>query len=66
MKQELLIWFFSVDSYEKDEYERIRVLGKFDEILKNIKKFKEINDRHPDSKCATRISGVKIDKKTEY
>ena len=54
---------FSVDSYEKDEYERIRVLGKFDEIITNIKKFKEINDRYSDSKCATRISGVKIDKK---
>ena len=54
---------FSVDSYEKDEYERIRVLGKFDEIVTNIKKFKEINDRYSDSKCATRISGVKIDKK---
>ena len=53
---------FSVDSYEKDEYEKIRVLGKFDEVLKNIKEFKEINDRHSDSKCATRISGVKIDK----
>ena len=54
---------FSVDSYEKDEYERIRVLGKFDEVITNIKKFKKINDKHPNSKCATRISGVKIDKK---
>ena len=38
-------------------------MGKFDEIVTNIKKFKEINDRYSDSKCATRISGVKIDKK---
>ena len=31
---------FSVDSYEKDEYESIRVLGKFNDVVKNIKKFK--------------------------
>ena len=54
---------FSVDSYEKDEYESIRVLGKFNDVVKNIKKFKEMNDSNPNSKCATRISGVKIDKK---
>ncbi len=63
---------FSIDSYEKDEYEAIRVLGKFDEVTKNIKKFKEINDSYPNSKCSTRVSGVKIDKRqniakfTEY
>lgn len=54
---------FSVDSYEKDEYESIRVLGKFDEVLANIKKFKEINDSKPNSMCATRVSGVKINEK---
>ncbi len=54
---------FSVDSYEKDEYESIRVLGIFDDVVKNIKKFKEINDSYSDSKCATRVSGVKINEK---
>jgi len=63
---------FSIDSYEKDEYESIRVLGKFDEVQNNIKKFKKINDSYSNSKCSTRVSGVKIDKKqniekfTEY
>ena len=30
---------FSVDSYEKDEYESIRVLGVYEEVVNNIKKF---------------------------
>ena len=54
---------FSVDSYEKDEYESIRVLGVFEEVVNNIKKFKEINDRYPNYNCATRVSGVKINDK---
>tara|TARA_B110001454_G_C12680811_1_gene417980 strand:+ start:235 stop:1329 length:1095 start_codon:yes stop_codon:yes gene_type:complete len=54
---------FSVDSYEKDEYEAIRVLGIFEDVVNNIKKFKKINDSYSNSKCATRVSGVKINKK---
>ncbi len=54
---------FSVDSYEKDEYEKIRVLGIFEDVVKNIKLFKKIQEEYPDSKCATRVSGVRIDKK---
>ena len=63
---------FSIDSYEKDEYESIRVLGKFDEVQSNIKKFKKINDSYTNSRCSTRVSGVKINQKqnigkfTEY
>ena len=54
---------FSVDSYEKEEYEKIRVNGKFETILTNIKKFKEIRDEeYPNSTCATRIRGVKYTK----
>jgi len=54
---------FSVDSYEKSEYEKIRVKGVFETVLNNIKRFKEIRDEHyPNSRCATRISGVKINK----
>jgi MoaA/NifB/PqqE/SkfB family radical SAM enzyme len=33
---------FSVDSYTKEEYESIRVKGIFDEVLKNITRFKDI------------------------
>jgi len=52
---------FSVDSYEKEEYESIRVGGIFEQVLGNIKKFKEIKEReYPNSRCATRVSGVKV------
>ena len=52
---------FSVDSYTKDEYESIRVKGVFEDILNNIKRFKEIREKYySDSKCATRVSGVKV------
>lgn len=57
---------FSVDSYEKSEYEKIRVKGIFETVLENIKKFKEIRKKHyPNSRCATRISGVKINKEQD-
>jgi len=53
---------FSVDSYTKTNYEKIRVNGNFEKVLENIKKFKEIREKsYPNSKCASRVSGVKID-----
>jgi len=57
---------FSVDSYKKDDYERIRVQGIFENVVDNIKKFAEIrNEFYPESKCATRISGVRVDKELD-
>tara|TARA_B100001179_G_C18587650_1_gene403030 strand:+ start:770 stop:1891 length:1122 start_codon:yes stop_codon:yes gene_type:complete len=54
---------FSIDSYEKSEYESIRVKGIFEQVLDNIKRFKDIRDNlYPNSRCATRISGVKVNK----
>jgi len=54
---------FSIDSYEKNEYESIRVKGIFEEVVRNVKKFKEIREKfYPDSKCETRVSGVKVEK----
>lgn len=52
---------FSVDAHEKHLYEKIRVRGKFDEVLDNIERFHVIR-RHefPGSKCQTRVSGVKF------
>jgi radical SAM protein with 4Fe4S-binding SPASM domain len=52
---------FSIDSHTKEEYEKIRVKGNFDVVLNNIKKFKEIREKdYPNSRCVSRISGVKI------
>ena len=53
---------FSVDSYYKREYERIRVGGKFEKVLENIQKFCEIklmNTKY--HKTSTRVSGVYLD-----
>ncbi len=57
---------FSIDSYSKDEYESIRVKGVFDEVVNNVKRFKEIKEEfYSDSRCETRVSGVKVDKKQD-
>lgn len=58
---------FSVDSAEKEQYENIRVGGKFDVVVKNIKKFKEIKEKYyPNSKLVTRISGVKCSDEQDF
>ena len=53
---------FSVDSYYKEEYERIRAGGNFEKVLENIQKFCEIklmNTKY--HKTSTRVSGVYLD-----
>ena len=53
---------FSADAADKESYEKMRVYGKFERIMENIKRFKEIKQKHySDSKIITRVSGVKID-----
>jgi len=52
---------FSVDAGTKETYESIRVKGKFDEVVNNIKNFNKIRkNEFPNSKTTTRISGVKV------
>ena len=52
---------FSVDAATKETYEEIRVGGKFEEVVANVKRFKEIREKHyPNSPTVTRIAGVKI------
>ena len=52
----------SVDATTKETYEKIRVRGKFDQVLNNINRFNRIRAEHyPDSKTSTRISGVAVD-----
>ena len=52
---------FSIDAADKELYERIRVGGRFDTLLRNLRQFVEIRATHyPKSQTITRISGVKI------
>ena len=52
---------YSVDESEEQKYEKIRVGGKFKEVLSNIRNFKMIREKEfPDSKTSTRISGVLV------
>ena len=52
---------FSIDAADKDLYEKLRVNGKFDKTMKNIKRFVEIKEKeYPHSRLITRISGVKV------
>ena len=63
LKSDVTDLVFSVDSYQKDDYESIRVNGIFEEVVNNIKHVKEIKEKYyPNSNCATRISGVKVNK----
>ena len=63
LKSDITDLVFSVDSYQKSKYESIRVNGIFENIYDSIKKFSEIKkSTYPKSKCATRISGVKVEK----
>ena len=57
---------FSIDSYEKENYEEIRRKGKFDQVLANIKNFMSIREREfPKHRTAVRVSGVKVDNKQD-
>ena len=52
---------FSVDATDAETYEKIRVRGKFDQVLKNIELFHEIRStQYPESVTTTRISGVAV------
>ena len=54
---------FSVDAADKKTYEKIRVNGKFDKIMKNLKLFAQIRkDHYSKSKHIVKMSGVKISK----
>ena len=42
-------------------YEKLRVNGKFEKTLRNVKRFNEIREKeYPTSRLITRISGVKV------
>ena len=52
---------FSADAADSALYSKLRVNGKLEKILKNIKKFQEIRlKNYSKSKIITRVSGVKV------
>ena len=52
---------FSIDAADKDLYEKLRVNGKFDKTMRNVKRFVQIKEKeYPNSRLITRISGVKV------
>ena len=52
---------FSADAADKNLYSKLRVNGKLEKILENIKKFQEIKKKsYSSSKIITRVSGVKV------
>lgn len=58
----LTVLVFSIDHYDRQKYESIRVNAKYDEVRRNIDNILEIRSKHyPDSKCEFRVSGVRVD-----
>ena len=52
---------FSADSASEPSYSKLRVNGQLDRVYKNIKRFREIQERHyPQSRVLTRVAGVKF------
>jgi len=52
---------FSIDAADKTLYEKIRVNGDFDKVMRNISMFKEIKEKYyKSSNIVTRVSGVKL------
>ncbi len=52
---------FSADAADAELYEKLRVNGKLEKVVRNIKMFKQIREKHySKSKIITRISGVKV------
>ena len=66
LKNEVTDLVFSIDSYEKENYEIIRKKAKFDKVVKNIKRLMEIRKKEfPNSRTNVRVSGVKVDEKQD-
>ena len=52
---------FSIDSANKENYEKIRVNGNFERVMKNLELFNKIKkENYSDTKKIIRVSGVKI------
>lgn len=52
---------FSADAATEPTYSQLRVNGNLARVTENIRRFKDIRDRHyPDSRTITRVSGVNL------
>ena len=50
----------SIDAYTPETYAKVRVNGKLDRVVENVRRFRDIRARHyPDSRIITRVSGVR-------
>ena len=67
LTNDVLTVVFSADAAEKKLYEKLRVRGNFDKVIKNIKLFKDIKEKHyPKKKIITRVSGVKFSENQNF
>ena len=61
LSSDLQILVFSIDAADKEMYEKIRVRGNFEKVVKNLENFRDIRMReYSQSKMVVRISGVKL------
>ena len=51
---------FSIDSEDKETYEKIRKFSNFDKILQNVKNYNNIKKTYKNCKTVTRVSGLKV------
>ena len=57
---------FSIDSYERENYEKIRKKAKFDKVIDSIKRFIKIREEEfPNYRTTVRVSGVRVDDKQD-
>lgn len=58
---------FSADAADADLYAKLRVGGKLDRVLENIRRFQEIRVRdYPQSRTITRVSGVRFSEEQNF
>ena len=55
----------SADEADKESYEKIRIKGKFEKLISNIKLLNNVKKNYPNSKTIIRVSGVKINQKQD-
>jgi len=58
---------FSADAADAELYAKLRVNGKLERVLENVRRFAEIKAKHyPQSRTITRVSGVQFSKEQDF